>query len=65
MHCELKGEDIEFIDPSANDVGYRIVAAHMLTPSSIVRLYYIMGNIGYNRNTGIAAKGREFSFQKL
>ena len=34
----LNGTDLEFIDPSANDGEYGIVAVHLTTPSGVVRL---------------------------
>jgi hypothetical protein len=34
----LNGADVEFVDPSANDGEYGIVAMHLTTPSSVVRL---------------------------
>ena len=34
----LNGADVEFIDPSANDGEYGIVAVHLTTPSGVVRL---------------------------
>jgi hypothetical protein len=34
----LNGADVEFIDPSANDGEYGIVAVHLTTPSGAVRL---------------------------
>jgi len=32
----LNGADVEFVDPSANDGKYGIVAVHLTTPSDIV-----------------------------
>jgi hypothetical protein len=34
----LNGTDLEFIDPSANDGEYGIVAVHLTTPAVSVRL---------------------------
>jgi hypothetical protein len=34
----LNGADVEFVDPSANDGEYGIVAVHLTTPSGVVRL---------------------------
>jgi hypothetical protein len=34
----LNGTDVEFVDPSANDGEYGIVAVHLMTPSGVVRL---------------------------
>lgn len=34
----LKGADTEFIDPSANDAEYGIVAVHLTTPTGVMRL---------------------------
>ena len=34
----LNGADVEFIDPSAYDGEYGIVAVHLTTPSGVVRL---------------------------
>jgi hypothetical protein len=34
----LNGADVEFVDPSANDGEYGIVAVHLMTPTGAVRL---------------------------
>ena len=34
----LNGTDLEFVDPSANDGEYGIVAVHLTTPSGVVVL---------------------------
>ena len=34
----LNGEDVEFVDPSANDGEYGIVAVHLTTPNGVVML---------------------------
>jgi hypothetical protein len=34
----LNGADIEFVDPSANDGEYGIVAVHLITPNGVVCL---------------------------
>jgi hypothetical protein len=34
----LNGADVEFVDPSANDGEYGIVAVYLTTPSGVVRL---------------------------
>ena len=36
--CGLNGADLEFVDPSAEDGEYGIVAVHLTTPSGIMRL---------------------------
>ena len=39
----LKGADIEFFDPSANDGDFGIVAVHLMTRSLVVRLDQVSG----------------------
>jgi hypothetical protein len=34
----LNGEDVEFVDPLANDGEYGIVAVHLTTPNGVVML---------------------------